>query len=221
MVRWCDGAEGPLIERPLQEPAIFFGPCACVVKHPGWEWYSTFLMSLLRFLGLDQPADSTPESSDTETLRKITQALDEMDRQQAGYIAAFAYILGRVAHADMEISEEETEEMEQKVMELGQLPQEQAIIVVQIAKTQNVLFGGTENYLVTREFNKVATREQKIALLHCLFAVSSTDEDISSLEDREIRQIASELKLEHKDFIAVRSEYRHHLSVLKNPDEPG
>lgn len=176
-------------------------------------------MSLLRFFGLDQQTDPTPASSDTETVRKITQALDEMNPEQARYIAAFAYILGRVAHADMEISPEETREMERKAMEFGQLPEEQAIIVVQIAKTQNVLFGGTENYLVTREFNKVATREQKIALLHCLFAVSSTDEDISSVEDRQIRQITNELKLEHKDFIAVRSEYRHHLSVLKKPED--
>jgi uncharacterized tellurite resistance protein B-like protein len=175
-------------------------------------------MSLFRFLGLNQKADPTPASSDTETVRKIAQALDKMNPEQARYIAVFAYILGRVAHADMEISSEETREMERKVMELGHLPEEQAIIVAQIAKTQNVLFGGTENYLVTREFNKIATPEQKITLLHCLFAVSSTDQDISSLEDREIRQITSELKLEHKDFIAVRSEYRHHLSVLKNPE---
>ncbi len=172
-------------------------------------------MSLYRFLGLEQKADSKTVSTETETVRKITQALNQMDPQQARYIAVFAYILGRVAHADLEISEEETREMERSVMELGELPEEQAIIVVQIAKTQNVLFGGTENYLVTREFNKIATQKQKIALLHCLFAVSSTDEDISGAEDRQIRQITAELKLEHKDFIAVRSDYRHHLSVLK------
>ena len=172
-------------------------------------------MSLYRFLGLEKKADSKTVSTETETVRKITQALDQMDPQQARHIAVFAYILGRVAHADLEISEEETREMERSVMELGQLPEEQAIIVVQIAKTQNVLFGGTENYLVTREFNKMATQKQKIALLHCLFAVSSTDEDISGAEDRQIRQITAELKLEHKDFIAVRSDYRHHLSVLK------
>jgi uncharacterized tellurite resistance protein B-like protein len=172
-------------------------------------------MSLYKFLGLGKQADSETPSTETETVRKITRALDQMDPKQAHYIAVFAYILGRVAHADLEISEEESREMERTVMEMGQLPEEQAIIVVQIAKTQNLLFGGTENYLVTREFNKVATREQKIALLHCLFAVSSTDEDISSEENREIRQITAELNLEHRDFIAVRSDYRHHLSVLK------
>ena len=176
-------------------------------------------MSLYRFLGLGNQADSETLPTETETVRKITKALDQMDPQQARYIAVFAYILGRVAHADLEISEEETHEMERTVMELGQLPEEQAIIVVQIAKTQNLLFGGTENYLVTREFNKMATKEQKIALLHCLFAVSSTDEDISSEEDREIRQITAELRLERKDFIAVRSNYRHYLSVLKKENK--
>ena len=176
-------------------------------------------MSILRLLGLQPDAASdTSSSRETETVRKITQALDAMDREQARYIASFAYMLGRAAHADQEISEEETKAMETIVMELGQLPEEQAILVVQMAKTQNVLFGHTENFLVAREFGKVATREQKIALLRCLFAVSSTDEDISSVEDREIRQIAGELNLERKDFVAIRSTYRSHLSVLKKPE---
>jgi hypothetical protein len=86
-----------------------------------------------------------------------------------------------------------------------------------MAKTQSLLFGGTENFLVTREFNKIATREQKVALLDCLFAVSSSDESISVTEDNEIRQITSELRLDHADFIAARSRYRQHLAVLKEP----
>ena len=138
-----------------------------------------------------------------------------MDPKQAQYISAFAYILGRAAHADQEISKDEIKEMERIVRELGQLPKEQAILVVQMARTQNVLFGHTDNFLVAREFGKTTTREQKIALLHCLFAVSSTDKNVSSLEDREIRQIARELNLEHSDFIAIRSTHREHLSVLK------
>jgi uncharacterized tellurite resistance protein B-like protein len=130
-------------------------------------------------------------------------------------VASFAYILSRVARADLQISSEEVEAMEQLVMSKGGLPEEQAVIVVQMAKTQNILFGATENYLVTREFSKLASREEKIALLHCLFAVSSADQSVSSAEDSEIRQIADELRIEHRDFIAVRSAYREHLAVLK------
>ncbi len=131
----------------------------------------------------------------------------------------FAYILSRVARADLVISEAETRAMEAIVEQVGGLAPEQAILVVQMAKTQAILFGGTENYLVTREFNRLATREEKLALLRCLFAVSASDDSISVMEDNEIRRIADELRLTHEDFIAVRSEFRDRLAVLRKPPE--
>jgi uncharacterized tellurite resistance protein B-like protein len=109
--------------------------------------------------------------NETDTIRKIVSALDALDPQRAKYIAAFAYVLSRVARADMNISKAETSKMEQLVIALSGLPEEQAILVVQIAKSQATLFGGTENFLVTETFNEMATREQKRALLKCLFAV--------------------------------------------------
>ena len=178
-------------------------------------------MGILEMFGL-KPAEAERGASSeaSQTIRKITDALDKMDPEQAKYIASFAYILGRVAHADLHISEHETREMERIVQGLGGLPEEQAILVVQMAKTQNLLFGSTENFVVTREFNNSATRPQKLALLQCLFAVSSADQTISTAEDNEIRKISSELKLDHRDFIAARSAYRQHLSVLKDAERP-
>ena len=180
-------------------------------------------MSILSFLGLDKkklaegPGGGKVEPAETETVRKIVDALDQMEPARARYIAAFAYLLSRVVHADLNISPEETQAMERIVIERGGLPGEQAILVVQMAKTQNKLFGSTENFLVTREFNKIATREQKLALLHCLYAVSCADESISNVEDHEIRNIADELKLTHQDFIDVRLAFREYLAVLKDP----
>lgn len=105
--------------------------------------------------------------------------------------------------------------MERIVEEKGALPEAQAVMVVQMAKTQNILFGGVENYLVTREFERIATRDQKIALLHCLFAVSAADRSISSAEDTTIRKIAGELHLDHADFVAVKSAYVDRLATRK------
>lgn len=182
-------------------------------------------MSIWKFLGLEKKdlSGASPQSSgpETEAVRKIIASLDQLDPEKARTIASFAYILSRVAHADLTISEEETLEMEQIVSKRGGLSEQEAILVVQMAKTQNRLFGGTENFLVTREFNKIATREQKIALLNCLFAVSSSDKTVSVVEDNEIRQIARELKLERKDFIEVRLLYRRHLAVLKGDEGDG
>jgi uncharacterized tellurite resistance protein B-like protein len=154
--------------------------------------------------------------SETETVRKIVHALDALEPHRAKYIAAFAYILSRVANADMNISSSETRKMEQLVIGLSGLSEEQAILVVQIAKTQATLFGGTENFLVTDEFNGMATQEQKLSLLNCLFAVAAADESISGAEEREIRLIVNELQLTHSDFINARLAYRQYLSLLKD-----
>ena len=174
-------------------------------------------MSILKFLGLEGKASPAARSvAETETIRKITEELDQLEPDKARYVAKFAYILSRVASADMHVSTEETRKMERIVTEVGGLPEEQAVIVVHMAKTRNLVFGGTENFLVTREFNRIATREQKLALLHCLFAVSAAEGHISNVEDNEIRQISKELQLEHREYIAVRLHYRDHLAVLKD-----
>jgi len=158
-------------------------------------------------------------ASETEIVRKIARALDALDHDRAAYIALFAYILGRVAHADLDVSDEETEAMERIVVDRGGLPPEQAVIVVQIAKTQNRLFGGTEDFLATREFNAVAGRDDKLALLHCMYAVSAADDSVSTLEDNVISKVASELHLDRADLVHAREEYREYLAVLKTASE--
>ena len=176
-------------------------------------------MSIFRILGFGgDDGDRSAGVEDVGAVRKIVEELNQLEPQRARFVAAFAYILSRVAHADMEISDEETRAMERIVVEHGGLPEDQAIIVVQMAKTHNALFGGTENFLVTREFNRMANKAEKVALLDCLFAVSAAEGSVSTVESNVIRQIADELKLDHKDYVEVRSRYRDDLAVLKNPD---
>jgi len=172
-------------------------------------------MSFLKILGIGGEDDSQAGEG-TATVRKIVAELETMDPGKARYVAAFAYILGRVAHADLDISEVETRKMEEVIRRLGHLPEEQAILVVQIAKSQNRLFGHTENFLVTREFVQVSTLEQRQELLDCLFAVSAADESITSAEEAQIRQIASELGFSHRQFVEARKIYSQHREVLKS-----
>ena len=58
-----------------------------------------------------------------------------------------------------------------------------SILVVQIAKTQSRLFGGTENFSVTKLFKEIAEPARREELLHCLFAISSADDSISVVEE--------------------------------------
>lgn len=178
-------------------------------------------MSLLDLLGLARRRAADSASADTDTVRRIVASLDRLEPDRARYIAAFAYVLARVALADRVISDEETRVMESLVRQHGRLPEDQAIVVVQMAKSQNLLFGGTEDFLVTREFDRIATFEQKLGLLECLFAVSAAEGGIATVEDNEIGRIALELKIPHDEYIRVRVAHRQDLNVLRDPADPG
>lgn len=154
------------------------------------------------------------EKHEFAPLRETLEALDHLEPDRARYLAAFAYLLGRVAHADQHVSPEETRAMEALVREQAQLSQDQAMVVVQLAKTSNLLFGGTANFLVAREFSDLATYDQKLALMRCLFALSATDEAISTAEEGEIYRIAKELRVDHPDLIALRIAHQRHLPGL-------
>jgi uncharacterized tellurite resistance protein B-like protein len=171
-------------------------------------------MSILKkFLGL--PAAEDESSAATDTVRKIAARLEQLDPARARYVAAFAYILGRVAHADLDISADESGRMEELVVRHGELPADQALLVVEIAKSQNRLFGGTENYLVTREFAEIASLEQKLELLDCLFAVSAADDSISVAEEEQVRRVATELGLTHRQYVEARARYSAHRTVMR------
>lgn len=175
---------------------------------------------ILKFLGLAEPAgaDQHPAHSagESETIRRIARSLQKMEPARAKKIAGFAFILSRASHADLSISDEESGEMERQVIQWMGLPEEQAVLVVQIAKSQNILFGGTDNYVVTREFGLTATHEEKVQLLHCLFAVTGSDDSISVVEENAIDQIGRELGFSRREMVDVRSVYRDKRAVMKN-----
>jgi uncharacterized tellurite resistance protein B-like protein len=177
-------------------------------------------MSILRFLGFSDAQEEEDNSDDTETVRRIVAELERLEPAKARYVAGFAYVLSRAAAADLRISDEETETMVQVLKQLGHLPEEQAVLVVAIAKSRSRLFGGTEDFLVTRQFREISTVDQRRELLDCLFAVSAADSSVSSAEEAQIRQIASELGFEHKDYIQARTAYARHRSVLHPPRKP-
>ena len=170
-------------------------------------------MSLLRFLGLGN--DRKDDSGDTETVRRIAGQLERIEPEKAKYLASFAYVLARLAHADLEIDATETAEMERSVKALASLSDAEAVLVVQIAVSQARHLGGTENYKVTREFRQVSTREQRGALLQCLYAVAAADGTISGVESAEIVAIADELGFTRAEANSLRGAYRDKLAEFQ------
>ena len=168
---------------------------------------------ILDFLGLT--SSETAAGTRPAAVGQIVEELSAFDANRADFLAAFAYLLGRAAHADLDISADEVRKMEEIVEEYGDLPPEQARIVVEIARRENELWGGTQNFQVAREFRRLASRDERRELLHCLFAVAAADDSISGSEEKQLRHVAEELGFSHREYIEVRSHYNDQRSVVR------
>jgi uncharacterized tellurite resistance protein B-like protein len=168
-------------------------------------------MSLWKWLGLE----GSTGGPEFDSLQEIESALAELTPARRRYVACFAYILTRSARADHQVTDPEGAEMERLVAEHAGISLEQARRAVTLAGVQARRSGGTDDFVITREFDRLASHEQKVALVDALFAVSSVDASIVTIEDNEIRRIANELKIEHAEYIAVRARHLHHLQVLR------
>jgi uncharacterized tellurite resistance protein B-like protein len=156
-----------------------------------------------------------PPVDQPSPLREVVDALERLEPDRAQHLARFAYLLGRVAHADRHVSPEETKAMEQLVREEGRLSPDQAILVVGLAKTSNRLFGGTADFEVARDFADSASYAEKLALARCLFAVASADEAISLIEETEIHRILNQLRIAADDLTSLRVAHRRFLPGLR------
>ena len=180
-----------------------------------------------RFLGLDRPQQDSrlpvgddaaplPNSvAETATARRIVARLEALPPAEARFLACFAYVMSRAANADFHISAEETGLMEQFAVQYGGLDSAQAVLVVEMAKLQALVHGGTEDFVVTREFRSISTPAQRLALLRCCFAIGAVDGTISAPEAGTINAIARELDLEAADINTVRSEFHEQLSAVQ------
>ena len=163
-----------------------------------------------------RPASADSAGNDeTATVRRIVARLEALPVAQRRFVAGFAYVLGRVANADLDISEDEVRLMEQNVMEVGNLPEPQAVLVVEIARNQAELYGGTEDYLVTREFARDATPEERERLLRCCFAVGAADRTITAAETAELDEIGQELGFTDAELRPIRAEYRDSMAAIQ------
>ena len=99
--------------------------------------------------------------------------------------------------------------------DVGGVPADQAVLVVEIAKAQTRLFGHVENFQVSRELRDMTDEAERRRLLDCLFAVSAAEDGISAEEEAQVRQIASELGFSHSEYVAARSAWSAHRTVLR------
>ncbi|MFO7533567.1 MAG: TerB family tellurite resistance protein [Candidatus Limnocylindrales bacterium] len=154
-------------------------------------------------------------ANESQSIRRIAAEMEALPIEQRRFIAGFAYVLARAAHADLEFSSVELRFMEQAVTEVGHLSEAQAVLVVEMARNMTELYGATDDYVVTREFTNNSTREQREDLLRTAFAVGAADDSITAAESAELNQIGKELGFRADEVDAIRNEFRDQLAAIQ------
>jgi uncharacterized tellurite resistance protein B-like protein len=155
------------------------------------------------------------DPAETAAVRRIVTQLESMPPDEARRLATFAYVLARAAEADMTISDIETATIEHLLIEHAHIAEAQAVLVAEIAKSTARLIGGTEDYLVTREFVELSTPAERLELLRACFVVGASDDSIDAEESAILNQIATELMVDASDVAALRAEFADKFSALQ------
>ncbi len=163
----------------------------------------------------DSAAAKGQPDPDTAALRRIVAQLESLPAEQRKFVAGFAYILGRVANADMQILPEEVQLIERTVMDVAKLPEAEAVLVVEIALNHTALYGGTDNYVITREFARTVAREDLERLMRCAFAVGAADNTINAEESAELDEIGNELGFTDSEVRVFRAEFHDSFAAVR------
>jgi uncharacterized tellurite resistance protein B-like protein len=165
---------------------------------------------------VERPAPTVADpAGDTATVRRIVAKLESMPPEQARLIASAAYTLARAANADLDISDEETAAIERELQSSEALDEATAVLVTEMAKIQAKTVGGTEDYVVTREFKKLADDAQRIAIVRACYAVMAANGTISAEETGTINEIADELDIDEDVLRSIRAEYHEKFSSVQ------
>jgi uncharacterized membrane protein YebE (DUF533 family) len=159
--------------------------------------------------------EAAAAAGDTATVRRIVARLERLPADQARLIASAAYTLARAAQADLDISDDETAVIERELQAHGAIDEPTAVLVTEMAKLQARTVGGTEDYVVTREFTALANEQQRIGVLRACFAVGAASGTISAEESAEVNQIGKELGLDPDVVNTVRAEFHERLSSVQ------
>ncbi len=154
-------------------------------------------------------------AGETATVRRIVARLEAMPPERARLIASAAYTLARAAHADLDVSDKETAAIELELQRDEALDEATAVLVTQMAKLQAKTVGGTEDYVVTREFKALASEVQRLDVMRACFAIGAASGTISAEETAVLSQIAGELDIDASELNAIRAEYHDRLSAVQ------
>lgn len=170
-------------------------------------------MALLDFLGLGSRRPAA--QAVLESLEAIGARLEGLPPDEARFGAAFAYLLARIAGADLRTEEAERSEMARHLETFAGLDPDRAALLSDTAIRAAQTYSASDDHLVTRAFRDMSESAERLHLIRCLYAVAAADKTISTREDNVIFDVATSIGVPREDVVGIRAEFRDYLGTLK------
>jgi len=175
-------------------------------------------MDLRKLFGI-----STAKATDISELGKLFSGIESIvsssDEGEIKRITSVAGLLGKVAYADMNISEVEQQHIRQVLETHLHLSSQAAHKILKLLGEHRAQLYSIEDFIYLRMVNTLFDKEEKLRLLSTLFTIAAADNSVSAAEDAVLWSIAKGLKLSHREFVSVRAEFKDQLDVLKSQDQ--
>lgn len=170
-------------------------------------------LSLLRFLGIG--GHSQGRVSEPASLTEIGAQLDALPAEEARFVAAFTYLLARIAAADMSTDDLERNSIAEHIESFAGIDRNRAELLADTAIQAAETHQASDDHLVARAFRDMTKQPERIRLLRCLYAVAAADRNISTTEDNEIFEVAMAIGVRRIDVVNLRLEFKTYLGTLK------
>lgn len=147
---------------------------------------------------------------------KITSEFPNHDEDFHLKAACLSGLMARVAYADMNICENEESLISESLKTWFKMDEKDAQSLAALCVEEIVDLAGIENHLYCLPLRESLSEEERFKIVESLFAIAAADENVENHENEEIRHINKALLLEHKHFIAARTQVLKHLGSLKS-----
>ena len=127
----------------------------------------------------------------------------DLTAKEVAYITSLAALLGRIAHADDDFSQEEKVEISNLLKSSTKLSHEDIDVIMETIVDDTLR--GLDLKSITRTFYNQSTVEQREQLLNCLFLVAGADGHVDPAEVDEIERIAVGLNMKHRDILRAKA----------------
>jgi len=148
--------------------------------------------------------------------RSIVQKKFDLKKKKGGYeiqwlgdrsylACLFGTLMSSLGHVDGNFSQEENTVLQKTMKAQFDFGVQEIVLLSEIANEYSMEF---DFYEVTKEINRLVSRDQRLKFMESLFELVVADGSMDYAEVEELRRITKALQISHKEFIDCKIRYR-------------